>query len=165
MNPVRNELADNQLKAPSHIPNLPSPICHLQFYLRKQILAYIFASTYLHNMETRRDVFHAIADPTRRQIIGLLAGGPMNLNAIAGEFDMTRQAVSLHVKVLTECGLLVIKQQGRERFCEARLDRLHEVVSWAEQYRKHWTGRFLALEKHLQETATVKNKKYGRKKH
>jgi DNA-binding transcriptional ArsR family regulator len=116
-------------------------------------------------METRRDVFHAIADPTRRQIIGLLAGGSMNLNAIAGEFDMTRQAVSLHVKVLTECGLLVIKQQGRERFCEARLDRLNEVVSWAEQYRKHWNGRFLALEKHLQETATVKNKKYGRKKH
>jgi DNA-binding transcriptional ArsR family regulator len=64
----------------------------------------------------------------------------MNLNAIAGEFDMTRQAVSLHVKVLTECGLLVIKQQGRERFCEAKLDRLNEVVSWAEQYRKHWNG-------------------------
>lgn len=158
------QLAYNRLKA-LPILNLHSPICNLQFYLRKQILAHIFASTYLHNMETRRDVFHAIADPTRRQIIGLLAGGPMNLNAIAGEFDMTRQAVSLHVKVLTECGLLVIKQQGRERFCEAKLDRLNEVVSWAEQYRKHWNGRFLALEKHLQETATLKHKKYGRKKH
>ena len=100
------------------------------------MLARIFASKYLHKMEIRRDVFQAIADPTRRQIIGMLAQQPLNVNTIAEKFHVTRQAVSLHVKILNECGLITIKQQGRERYCEAKLAGLNEVSVWVEQYRK-----------------------------
>ena len=100
-------------------------------------------------MEARRDVFQAIADPTRRQIIGMLAQQPLNLNAIAEKFDVTRQAVSLHVKILEECGLLIVRQQGRERFCEAKLDRLSEVSEWVGQYRQYWNTKFNSLDKYL----------------
>ena len=123
------------------------------------MLAYIFASKYLHIMETRRDVFQAIADPTRREIIGLLASQSLNLNAIAEKFDVTRQAVSLHVKILTECGLIVIKQQGRERFCEAKLDKLSEVYDWVDQYKALWTERFKSLDKYLDKLQKNKLKK------
>ena len=64
-------------------------------------------------MQTRRDVFQAIADPTRRAIIGLVAFQSLNLNAIAGNFEMSRPAISQHIKILTECGLIMIKKQGR----------------------------------------------------
>ncbi|RPD38083.1 ArsR/SmtB family transcription factor [Chitinophaga barathri] len=101
------------------------------------------------SIETRRDVFQAIADPTRRQIIGLIASQSMNLNAIAENFDITRSAVSQHIKILTECGLVVIKQQGRERFCEPQLDKLAEVSSWVDQYRKYWDRKLDTLEKYL----------------
>ena len=120
------------------------------------MLAHIFASKYLHIMETRRDVFQAIADPTRREIIGLLAQQSLNLNAIAEKFDVTRQAVSLHVKILTECGLIIIKQQGRERLCEAKLDKLSEVSTWVDQYKALWNERFNSLDKYL---AKIKNNK------
>ena len=110
-------------------------------------------------METRRDVFQAIADPTRREIIGLLASQSLNLNAIAEKFDVTRQAVSLHVKILTECGLIVIKQQGRERFCEAKLDKLSEVYDWVDQYKELWSVRFKALDKYLAKVQKNKLKK------
>jgi DNA-binding transcriptional ArsR family regulator len=123
------------------------------------MLAYIFASIYLHIMETRRDVFQAIADPTRREIIGLLASQSLNLNAIAEKFDVTRQAVSLHVKILTECGLIVIKQQGRERLCEAKLDKLSEVYDWVDQYRELWNERFKSLDKYLAKIQKNKLKK------
>jgi DNA-binding transcriptional ArsR family regulator len=123
------------------------------------MLAYIFASKYLHIMETRRDVFQAIADPTRREIIGLLASQSLNLNAIAEKFDVTRQAVSLHVKILTECGLIVIKQQGRERLCEAKLDKLSEVYDWVDQYRELWNERFKSLDKYLAKIQKNKLKK------
>lgn len=92
-------------------------------------------------MEQRRDVFQAIADPTRRAIIGLIAQQPINVKAIAEQFDVTRQAISLHLKILSECGLLNIKQLGRERLCEVKLERLDEVHTWVEQYHKLWTGR------------------------
>lgn len=114
------------------------------------MLAHIFASKHLHIMESRRDVFQAIADPTRRQIIGMLAQESLNLNSIAEKFDVTRQAVSLHVKILTECGLIVIKQQGRERICEAKLDKLSEVSDWIDQYRQYWNVKFNSLDKYLQ---------------
>jgi len=123
------------------------------------MLAYIFASKYLHIMETRRDVFQAIADPTRREIIGLLASQSLNLNAIAEKFDVTRQAVSLHVKILTECGLIVIKQQGRERLCEAKLDKLSEVYDWVDQYKELWNERFKSLDKYLAKIQKNKLKK------
>ena len=101
-------------------------------------------------MESRRDVFQAIADPTRREIINLLANNPsMNLNGIAEKFDVTRQAVSLHVKILRECGLITIRQMGRERICEAQFDKLNEVSEWVEQYRKFWESKFDSLENYL----------------
>jgi DNA-binding transcriptional ArsR family regulator len=88
-------------------------------------------------MKAKRDIYQAIADPTRREIINLIAEKSYNVNTIAQKFDMTRQAVSLHVNILAECGLIIIKQQGRERFCEAQLDQLDEVVTWVEQSKKH----------------------------
>lgn len=122
--------------------------------MRKQILAFIFASTYLRIMKARRDVYQAIADPTRREIIGLVAAQAYNVNAIAEKFDMTRQAISLHLKILADCGLIVIKQNGRDRFCEAQLDQLDEVVTWVEQSRKHWVRRFEKLDQYLEEIKT-----------
>ena len=126
------------------------------------MLAHIFASKYLHNMEARRDVFQAIADPTRRQIIGMVAQQPLNLNTIAEKFHVSRQAVSLHVKILNECGLISIKQQGRERFCEAKLGGLNEVSVWIEQYRKFWENKLDALESYLDKIQ--KTKKYAKHK-
>ena len=108
-------------------------------------------------METRRDVFQAIADPTRREIIGMLAQKPLNLNTIAENFDVSRQAISLHIKILTECGLIVIKQQGRERYCEAKLDKLSEVSLWVEQYKQFYESKLDNLEMYLDKLQ--KNKK------
>lgn len=93
-------------------------------------------------METRRDVFQAIADPTRRKIINMIAHNPRHLNAIAENFDVSRQAISLHIKILTECGLIAIKQQGRERYCSIQPQKLSEVADWIEPFRKMWEGRF-----------------------
>ena len=97
-------------------------------------------------METRRDVFQAIADPTRRDIIHLVAYKTMNLNSIADNFKSSRQAISVHIKILSECGLITIKKQGRERYCEARLKSLHQVSDWVEQYKKLWAGRMDAID-------------------
>ena len=94
----------------------------------------------------RRDVFQAIADPTRREIINLVAFNSMNLNAIAENFDVSRPAISQHIKILTECGLIVIKKNGRERYCEVRLQQLNEVATWIERYRKLWAERFDSLD-------------------
>ena len=101
-------------------------------------------------MKARRDVYQAIADPTRRAIINMLATEPHNVNAIAENFDMTRQAVSLHVKILTDCGLIVIQQKGRDRYCEARLERLGEVSAWIDQYRQHFESKIDSLEAYLE---------------
>lgn len=115
------------------------------------MLSFKFASKYLHNMEARRDVFQAIADPTRRAIIGMIAQQPVNVNTIAEQFDVSRQAISLHLKILSECGLLNIKQLGRERLCEAKLEKLNEVHEWVEQYHKLWTGRLNALKDFIEQ--------------
>lgn len=98
----------------------------------------------------RRDVFQAIADPVRRDIINLVARQELTPTAVADRFDISRQAISRHIKILTECGLIVIRQQGRERFCEARLDKLHEVSSWVAQYHQYWDKRIDALEQYLE---------------
>ena len=119
-------------------------------------------------MDLRRDVFQAIADPTRREIINLVAHQSLNLNAVAEKFDVSRPAISKHIKILTECGLIIIKQQGRERYCEAKLDKLNEVSSWVEQYRKFWTQKLDALEQYLntlqEQDNKPKKKKHVRKK-
>ena len=125
------------------------------------MLAYIFASTYLHIMIARRDVYQAIADPTRRTIISMIAAEPQNVNAIAEKFNVTRQAISLHLKVLTDCGLVVVKKQGRDHFCEAQLDKLSEVSAWVDQYRQHWESKLDALETYLEK---LKKEKHGNKK-
>ncbi len=109
-------------------------------------------------METRRDVFQAIADPTRREIIHMIAGSPLNLNSIAANFQVTRQAISLHIKILAECGLIEIKQQGRERFCEAKLEKLIEVNEWTEQYRTFWSGKLRALKISVEQEAAPAGK-------
>jgi DNA-binding transcriptional ArsR family regulator len=110
----------------------------------------------------RRDVFQAIADPTRRAILGLLAAQALTLNALADNFNISRPAVSKHVKVLTECGLIEIKQQGRERYCEAKLDKLSEVNDWIAQYKKFWESKLDALELYLEKLQ--KEKKHGKRK-
>lgn len=102
-------------------------------------------------MTQTRDIFQAIADPTRRQIIGMLARKSLNVNSIAREFNITRQAVSLHIQFLNDCGLIIIKQQGRERYCEAKLEKLNEVHEWVEQHQKLWTGRLKALKIFIEE--------------
>ena len=99
----------------------------------------------------RRDVFQAIADPTRRAIINLVAKQPMNLNAVADNFDISRPAISKHVKILTECGLILITRQGRERFCEARLDSLGEVSAWVKQYEAFWDRKLMSLKQFLED--------------
>lgn len=108
-------------------------------------------------MEARRDVFQAIADPTRRAIIDLIAQQPVNVNTIAEQFDVSRQAISLHLKILSECDLLNVQQSGRERLYEAKLEKLSEVHQWVEQYHKLWTGRLKAL-KNLVEKEEIESK-------
>lgn len=99
----------------------------------------------------RRDVFQAIADPTRREIISLLAQETLNLNAVSDKFDISRPAISKHIKILTECGLIVIKQQGRERLCEVNVEMLSEVSEWVARCTTFWTNKLDALERHLSE--------------
>lgn len=108
-------------------------------------------------MQTRRDVFQAIADPTRREIINIVAFNKLNLNSIAEKFDMSRPAISQHIKVLTECGLIAIKKQGRERYCEAKLQALGEVNNWIERYRRLWDEKYNRLDDVLKELHAKQN--------
>lgn len=114
-------------------------------------------------METRRDVFQAIADPTRRQIIDLIAHKAMNLNAIADHFDITRPAISNHIRILSECGIVHIEQIGRERYCKIQPDTLKEVSDWISQYQDLWEQRIDSFEKYLYQLKSKRNK-HGRKK-
>jgi DNA-binding transcriptional ArsR family regulator len=94
----------------------------------------------------RRDVFQAIADPNRRAMLALLARQRMTLNGVAENFRISRPAVSRHIKILKECGLVVVIPHGRERYVEARFDKLNEVTDWVEQYRQLWEERFDRLD-------------------
>jgi DNA-binding transcriptional ArsR family regulator len=107
-------------------------------------------------MEARRDVFQAIADPTRRQIINLLAKQSFHLNAVADKFDISRPAISKHIKVLTECGLIVIRQEGRQRYCDVQLHKLKEVSRWVEQYSQFWDKKLGNLQNFLAKTKNSK---------
>jgi len=97
----------------------------------------------------RRDVFQAIADPRRREIINLLANQTLNLNGVAEHFDISRPAVSKHIRILIECGLVIVQQQGRERHCKADLSKLKHVSDWTDQYKVFWTKKLDALESFL----------------
>jgi DNA-binding transcriptional ArsR family regulator len=99
----------------------------------------------------RRDVFHAIADPTRREILSLLTVNSLSVNSVAEKFKISRPAVSKHVKILKECGLLTIKKKGREHICEPKFDKLKEVSSWVEKYRAFWNEKLDDLERFLAE--------------
>lgn len=90
----------------------------------------------------KRDVFNAIADPTRRSILISLTHEPQNVNALANKFDMTRQAVSLHIKYLQECEVITIKKEGRERHCQLEVETLAEVAHWLRPFRAMWTEKF-----------------------
>jgi len=111
-------------------------------------------------MKARRDVYQAIADPTRRAIISMIARQPRNMKSITEEFEMSQQAISLHVKILVDCGLIQVTHQGRERFCEARLEQLGEVDEWISQYRRHWENKLDSLDNYLQK---LKKERYGKK--
>jgi DNA-binding transcriptional ArsR family regulator len=97
----------------------------------------------------------------------MISDKPLNVNSVAGHFDVSRTAVYKHMKILTECGLVVIKQQGRERYCEARMERLSEVSEWIGQYKKFWNSKLDALEEYLEELQAekkiTKKKKHGKK--
>src|SRR3990170_3593467 len=112
----------------------------------------------------RRDVFQAIADPTRRAIINKIARQSLNLNSVAEDFDVSRPAISKHIKILTECGLIIIKQKGRERYCEAQLHKLHEVSDWIEQYRIFWNKKLDALDDFLASNTSKSIKRQPSKK-
>ncbi|MFN8380838.1 MAG: metalloregulator ArsR/SmtB family transcription factor [Anaerolineales bacterium] len=99
----------------------------------------------------RRDVFQAIADPNRRAILSLLAQQRLTLNGVAENFRISRPAVSRHIKILKECGLVVVIPQGRERYVEAHFDKLEEVSDWLEKYRQLWEQRFNRLDEVLLE--------------
>ncbi len=105
----------------------------------------------------RRDVFQAIADPTRRGILSLLAAQTLTLNAVAENFDISRPAISKHIKILNECGLIEITDKGRERYCEAKLDTLSEVAAWIEQYKQFWESKLDNLESYLDQLQNDKN--------
>jgi DNA-binding transcriptional ArsR family regulator len=110
----------------------------------------------------RRDVFQAIADPTRREILSMIAYQPLNVNSVAEHFDVSRTAIYKHMKILIECGLVDVKQQGRERFCEAKMERLGEVSDWIEQYRKFWAAKLDSLENYLNELQTKTDNNAGK---
>jgi DNA-binding transcriptional ArsR family regulator len=103
----------------------------------------------------RRDIFQAIADPTRRAIIALIALQSMTPNAIAEHFDTTRQAVSKHLRILTECELVKQAHQGREIYYSLEIDRMKEIDQWLEQFKKIWETKFNQLDDLL---ATIKKK-------
>jgi DNA-binding transcriptional ArsR family regulator len=107
-------------------------------------------------MEVRRDVFQAIADPTRRAILVLIASQAMTPNALAEHFDSSRQAVSKHIQILTECELVKQKQSGREIYYELNPKKIKEVDKWIEQFRQVWENKFNELDKVL---LTIKKQK------
>lgn len=94
----------------------------------------------------RRDIFQAIADPTRRAILALIALQAMTPNALAENFHTTRQAVSKHLRILTECELVRTEQQGREIYYSLQLEKMKEIDDWLSQYRKLWEARFNTLD-------------------
>ena len=104
----------------------------------------------------RRDIFQAIADPTRRAIIALIALQAMTPNAIAEHFDTTRQSISKHLRILSECELLTKKQEGREIYYQLQVDKMKEIDKWLGHFRKIWENRFHQLDNLL---STIKNTK------
>lgn len=106
----------------------------------------------------RRDVFQAIADPVRRDIIGLLAEEGLTINEVAERFDVSRPAISKHLKILNECGVIVITKQGRERFCQIEPKTLIPAFLWVDQYRNLWEEKLDSFENYLMKLQTKQQK-------
>lgn len=107
-------------------------------------------------MQSRRDIFQAISDPTRREILSLLLKKSQNLNSIANKFTVTRQAISLHVKILNECEVISIEKEGRDRYCSLNLEKILEFSDWLQPFKQMWEERFNKLDNLLEE---MKNNK------
>ncbi len=107
-------------------------------------------------MEIRRDVYQAIADPTRRAILGLVALGAMTPGAIAEKFDSSRQTISKHIQILTECALLNQKQSGRKIYYHFNPNKMKEIADWLAPYQKMWEERFDAIDDLLNEIQAKK---------
>lgn len=97
----------------------------------------------------RRDIFQAIADPVRRDIINLLANDTLTVNSIADNFSISRPAISKHLKILQECGVVAIRKEGRLRYCDIQPAQLSEVSDWIEQYRSLWEAKLDSFETYL----------------
>ena len=97
----------------------------------------------------RRDVFQAIADPVRREIIELLAEEPLTVSSIAENFEISRPAISKHIRILNECGIVMINQKGRERYCQIKPSTLIPAFLWIEQYRNLWEEKLDSFEQYL----------------
>ncbi|NMH88682.1 ArsR/SmtB family transcription factor [Flavivirga algicola] len=106
----------------------------------------------------RRDVFQAIADPVRRDIIQLLSNETLTVNTIAEKFEVSRPAISKHLKILKECGIIEINKKGRERFCEIQPRNLIPAFLWIKQYNKLWENRIDAFENYINEIQIKNNK-------
>jgi DNA-binding transcriptional ArsR family regulator len=107
----------------------------------------------------RRDIFQAISDPTRRAIIVLIALQTMTPNAIAEHFDISRQAVSKHLRILNECEVIKKEQQGREIYYQLEIEKMREIDKWLEQFRRVWESRFNQLDNVLSTIKKQKNEK------
>ncbi|HSZ25447.1 MAG TPA: metalloregulator ArsR/SmtB family transcription factor [Cytophagaceae bacterium] len=107
-------------------------------------------------MILRRDIFQAIADPTRRSILLLLASQTITAGAIADNFDTARSTISKHLQILTECGLVESNQQGREIFYQIKIERMNEIDLWVTQLKEIWEDRFDNLERYIEK---IKNRK------
>src|SRR5215510_12956399 len=103
----------------------------------------------IQNRDMRRDIFQAIADPTRRTIIALIAVQAMTPNALAEHFQTSRQAVSKHLRILAECELITQEQKGREIYYVLEIEKLKEIDEWLERYRKIWETRYSQLDELL----------------
>ncbi len=97
----------------------------------------------------RRDVFQAIADPVRREIIDILANQELSVNEVAEKFNISRPAVSKHLKILDECGILSFEKRGRERFCKVNTEQLVPAFLWIEKYNKEWEQRIDSFENYI----------------
>ena len=114
--------------------------------------------------ESRRDVFQAIADPTRRKIIDLVSRQPMNLGTIAEHFDISRPAISQQIKILSECGIIQIKREGRETFCSIQPKELKKISDWVARYAGLWENRIDAFEAYVNKLHSKKIKRHGKSK-
>ena len=143
---------------PLRLPNLFSSVFILFYETIRLRLTH--ATVWLHTaFVMKRDVFQAIADPTRRAIIALIALQAMTPNAIAENFHTTRQAISKHLRILTECELVVQEQKGREIYYSLEIEKMKEIDEWLEQYRKIWEARFEQLGEVLEVMKKEKNVK------